>query len=180
MKYTQIIAFILLIAAFSAGAGEKQKPTDKSHVDTPGNWSFQKKIDPMTDRIDVSLVTVADQPIDDSLDFPALGVGCRGEAFQIFLVVGRRVSMEVQSIPVRVRWDSETPIRENWTSYGKALAIATSRDEARNFVKRLLGAERLVVEIPLRYKGPRMATFAVGGFREAMSQLANEGCAVPQ
>lgn len=139
----------------------------------PGRWtSGSSARSLMDDSSTVTLHLDADAPVKAWLKVvePALVLRCKERVLDTYMVTNTAAAVEYGgSHTVRLRFDSATPVSENWGEATDHAALFAPEPE--NFLDRLRTTDRLVLEFTPFNASPVILTFDTRGLQHHVNRL---------
>ncbi len=153
--------------------------TSANDANNEGSWVFEKKTDPMTDKVSVVAVLNAEDPFDTSLgkQRASLFFRCSRGAVDVILYANAITDGDFNT-PLRVRFDTEPAVRvpAGTTVAGRSFFF----DKPMKMVGQMLQHPNgtVAIEVPLYREGNQVAKFKLQGIAAAVARV-QEFCPLP-
>ena len=140
---------------------------DEGKIISINDWTVLRNVDPLTDRLRVSLV-VRGETTSNSSERPSLFLRCKDDQFEAFVTMPAFFGIS-DSRQVRFRVDREPPVSQTWSPSVNGRSVFAANPGV--FVAAITHGSTLIVEASA-FDGSRpRATFGLAGLKEIISEL---------
>lgn len=142
-------------------------------VERPAAWRVSKRVNPMTDQVDVYASAAAGAPVADlmgRLHVPELGIQCQDNRTMMWLDTGNILTSRA---PVRMRIGSGEAERVTVAPTTESSAVEIRG--AISHAKRMIGETHVLFEVVLVETSAQTTGFELRGFDEAIDEI-REAC----
>lgn len=171
MAKHSVIAFLVLVAC-AQPAPQTREPTEEE----PLAWFSSETADPITDKVDLSVLAVA--RVESGENAILLSVGCREGEIRVSLSSDRYLRTERDGYgdvtSIRYRLDSLPGVEESWSA-GDQVAWPT-RKRLRPWLDTLAQADHILLEIATLSDGRQLAHFTGRGLADGLVKV-DSACA---